>query len=306
MSESNETRIVIYDLTGDKQVLKSYNNKDEFDQDKDNLFKDATLLNQDGKEIHIMDDVIKCLENNKTYIGTTNDYENSNYGNCWTKTINYKIFHIPEQNKQEEKSSQKNNNNKNIEQNNPKNNFFYIKCDDRCYLKFKLPLIFDYKTKMLYNGDNKREIYPAFYIPDENNFVLSTHKGKNSSPTQENMLHAFSCYTSNDVKIMGYKNLDRNIFDAYQYLVGHNANDDFQSYSLGYFQNIHDGVKSKGLSVLPKTLLGCSSYDNVTANLCCLDCRCDWPMPEPKTMKWKTIIQKFNLNDLNGLQKDIR
>lgn len=293
MSESNETRIVIYDLTGDKQVLKSYNNKDEFEKDNFNKENDNNenkdtnkilLKNSNGSKISTIDDVIQMLDESSDYMNTSITKSHINSDNSLYQESQYIVFNA----------------NKNFEQHE-----FFIKCDDRCYLKFKLPLIFDYKTKMLYHGDNKREIYPAFYIPDENNFVLSTHKGKNSSPTQENMLHAFSCYTSNDVKIMGYKNLDRNIFDAYQYLVGHNANDDFQSYSLGYFQNIHDGVKSKGLSVLPKTLLGCSSYDNVTANLCCLDCRCDWPMPEPKTMKWKTIIQKFNLNTLNELQNKI-
>ena len=299
MSESNETRIVIYDLTGNNQVLNSYDNEDTFQQDNKFVYKSILsnndtekkdagkiLLNDNNNnKISTIDDVIDLLESKSDFIDYQTITSNINCGNSLYQSSQYILYNAKEEFKTYE---------------------FFIKCDDRCYLKFKLPLIFDYKTKMLYNGDNKREIYPAFYIPDENNFVLSTHKGKNSSPTQENMLHAFSCYTSNDVKIMGYKNLDRNIFDAYQYLVGHNANDDFQSYSLGYFQNIHDGVKSKGLSVLPKTLLGCSSYDNVTANLCCLDCRCDWPMPEPKTMKWKTIIQKFNLNDLNGLQKDIR
>ena len=303
MNGINETRIVIYDLTGDKQVLKSYNNKDEFDQDKDNLFKDATLLNQDGKEIHIMDDVIKCLENNKTYIGTTNDYENSNYGNCWTKTINYKMFHLPEQNKQEEKSSQKNNNNKNIEQNNPKNNFFYIKCDDRCYLKFKLPLIFDVKSKILYNPYKNQNITAGFSIPEKNKFCLSVYQGY--PPMPDNSLYTFGCdYRWGDqVNRMCYVNHNTYNFEKYQYLVNCDGCKDFQPLPLDYFDNIYDGFKNKGISTLPKTLFGCSSYDNVKGNVCCLGLRCDAPMPKPFTMSWENISARFNLNGINGEQK---
>lgn len=67
----NDTRIVIYDLTGDKQVLKSYNNKDEFEKDNFNKENDNNenkdtnkiLLNDnDDNKISTIDDVIDLLK----------------------------------------------------------------------------------------------------------------------------------------------------------------------------------------------------------------------------------------------------
>ena len=123
----------------------------------------------------------------------------------------------------------------------------------------------------------------------------------------DNSLYTFGCDSlwDNKVKRMCYVNNDTGDFEKYQYLVNYNECKNFQPLPLGYFDNIYDGFKNKGISTLPKTCFGCSSYDNVTANLCCLDCRCEPIMPEPKTMKWETIIQKFNLDDLNKSQDKI-
>ena len=120
------------------------------------------------------------------------------------------------------------------------------------------------------------------------------------------MLHTFGCDYRVDkiLKRMYYVNNHSYNFEKYQYLVDFNTTEDFQPLPLDYFDNIYDGFKNKGISTLPKTLFGYSSYDNVTANLCCLDCRWGPIMPEPKTMKWETIIQKFTLDTLNNLKKN--
>ena len=129
---------------------------------------------------------------------------------------------------------------------------FFIKCDDGYYLRFKLPLIFDCKTKIFYHDEQNspnitnetQKNIVAFSIQNEDKFILSIHDYKKSKqPTRDNMLHAFGCYISNEVKRMGYKNLNRNLFEDHQYLVNHNGYTDFQPYSLGYVQNISDGIK---------------------------------------------------------------
>ena len=293
----NNTRIIIYDLTGDSQVLKSYDNKHTFQQN--NKFVDKSILSNNNTEkkdvgkillndnnnnkISTIDDVIQMLSTSNDYTNTSITKSNANSNNRLCQKEQCIVFNA----------------NKNFEQHE-----FFIKCDDRCYLKFKLPLIFDIKNKILYHPHTNQKITAGFSIPKKNTFRLSIY-GSNP-PTPNNILYKFGCdyRVDNLLKRMYYVNNHSYNFEKYQYLVGLNTTKDFQPLPLDYFDNIYDGFKNKGISTLPKTLLGCSRYDNVTANLCCLDCRW-WPvMPEPKTIKWETIIQKFNLDTLNGLLKN--
>ena len=300
MDSNNDTRIVIYDLTGDKQVLKSYKDEQAFEQD--NLFVDNTLSNNDkdnkdavtrkvllnndnGGKISTIEDVIKLLKASGNYIIADIVQSNVNSNNpLYQEDPKYIVFSA----------------NKNFTEHE-----FFIKCDDRCYLKFKLPLIFDTKNKILYHPHTNQKITAGFSIPKKNTFCLSIY-GSNH-PTSDNILYTFGCdYRWGDqVNKMCYVNHKTRNFEKYQYLVNFNTVADFQPLPLDYFDNIYDGFKNEGISTLPKTLFGCSSYANVTANLCCLDCRWEPIMPEPKTIKWETIIQKFNLDTLNELQNKI-
>ena len=289
----NDTRIVIYDLTGDKQVLKSYNNKDEFEKDNFNKENDNNenkdtnkilLKNSDGSKISTIDDVIDLLQSKSDFIDEQTTISNINCGNSLYQSPQCIVHSAKEKFKTYE---------------------FFIKCDDRCYLKFKLPLIFDIKNKILYNPHINQKITAGFSIPKKNKFCLSVYQGY--PPMPDNSLYTFCCDSlwDNKVKRMCYVNNDTGDFEKYQYLVNCDWCKDFQPLPLDYFDNIYDGFKNKGISILPKTCFGCSSYDNVKHNLCCLDCRSDLPMPDQTTIKWETIIQKFNLDTLNELQNKI-
>ena len=161
MDSNNDTRIVIYDLTGDKQVLKSYNNKDEFEKDNfnkendNNENKDANkilLNNSDGSKISTIDDVIELLKASGNYIIADIAQPNVNSNDSLYQKKQCIVFSA----------------NKNFTEHE-----FFIKCDDRCYLKFKLPLIFDTKNKILYHPHTNQKITAGFSIPKKNTFCLS-------------------------------------------------------------------------------------------------------------------------------------
>lgn len=295
----NDTRIIIYDLTGDSQVLKSYDNEYTFQQD--NNFVDKSILSNndtENKEVKILlndnddnkistiDDVIDLLKSKSDFIDKQTTTSNINCGNSLYQSSQYIVFNV----------------NKNFTKYE-----FFIKCDDRCYLKFKLPLIFNIKKKILYQSNNqpniRQETVAGFSIPEKNKFYLSVYQGY--PPMPDNSLYTFCCdgLWDNKVKRMCYMNHNTCNFEKYQYLANFNTVADFQPLPLNYFDNIYDVFKNKGISTLPKTCFGCSGYDNVKGNVCCLDLRCDAPTPKPFTMSWENISARFNLNGINGEQK---
>lgn len=296
----NDTRIIIYDLTGNNQVLNSYDNEDTFQQD--NKFVDKSILSNNDTEkkdvgkillndnnnnkISTIDDVIDLLKSKSDFIDEQTTISNINSNNSLYQKSQYIVYGAKEKFKTYE---------------------FFIKCDDRCYLKFKLPLIFDVKNKILYQSNNqpntRQETFAGFSIPKKNKFCLSMYQGY--PPMPDNSLYTFGCdYRWGDqVNRMCYVNHNTYNFEKYQYLVNCDGCKDFQPLPLDYFDNIYDGFKNKGISTLPKTLFGCSSYDNVKGNVCCLGLRCDAPMPKPFTMSWENISARFNLNGINGEQK---
>ena len=159
----NDTRIVIYDLTGNNQVLNSYDNEDTFKQD--NKFVDKSILSNndtENKEVKILlndnddnkistiDDVIDLLKSKSDFIDKCTIISNINCGNSLYQSSQYIVFNANENFTKYE---------------------FFIRCNDVCYLKFKLPLIFDIKNKILYHPNTIQKITAGFSIPKKILFV---------------------------------------------------------------------------------------------------------------------------------------